>query len=228
MVTPILKAEHISKHYTIGERRAVVLDDVSLQLDPGEFAVISGASGSGKTTLLTILSGLDKPSSGRVWIDGEDITDRDEDGLAPLRNRLIGFIFQAFHLVPSLTSLENIMLPAELNRDPKADEKASQLLDRVGMWEQRHNRPEQLSGGEKQRIAICRALINSPRLVFADEPTGNLDSKNSQDVVALMLELQREFNTTLLLATHSSDIAERADRLLSLHDGRLVNTVLRQ
>jgi len=149
MSNPILKAAHISKHYTIGDRRAVVLHNISLQLEPGEFAVISGASGSGKTTLLTILSGLDKPSNGRVWLADEDITNLDENGLAPLRNRLIGFVFQAFHLVPSLTSLENIMFPAELNRDPEAAEKASHLLNRVGLWERRHNRPEQLSGGEK-------------------------------------------------------------------------------
>lgn len=222
MSSPLLKAAHISKHYIIGDRRALILDNISLQLDPGEFGVLSGASGSGKTTLLTILSGLDKPSNGRVWLADEDITDLDENGLAPLRNRLIGFVFQAFHLVPSLTSLENIMFPAELNRDPEATDKATHLLNRVGLWERRHNRPEQLSGGEKQRVAICRALINNPRLVFADEPTGNLDSENSREVVELLLELQQEFNTTLLLATHSSTIAERADRILSLHDGRLV------
>lgn len=223
MSNPILRAAHVSKHYTIGERRAVVLNDITLALEPGEFTVISGASGSGKTTLLTILSGLDKPSLGRVWLAGKDITDLDENGLAPLRNRLIGFVFQAFHLVPSLTSLENIMFPAELNRDPDAVEKASHLLQRVGLWERRHNRPEQLSGGEKQRVAICRALVNNPRLIFADEPTGNLDSENSREVVELLLELQQEFNTTLLLATHSRSIADRADRILTLHDGRLVD-----
>ena len=223
MSNPILRAAHVSKHYTIGERRAVVLNDITLALEPGEFTVISGASGSGKTTLLTILSGLDKPSIGRVWLAGKDITDLDENGLAPLRNRLIGFVFQAFHLVPSLTSLENIMFPAELNRDSDAVEKASHLLQRVGLWERRHNRPEQLSGGEKQRVAICRALVNNPRLIFADEPTGNLDSENSREVVELLLELQQEFNTTLLLATHSRSIADRADRILTLHDGRLVD-----
>ena len=228
MADPILRAAHISKHYTIGERRAIVLNDISLQLETGEFAVISGASGSGKTTLLTVLSGLDKPSNGRVWLDEQDITDFDENRLAPLRNRLIGFVFQAFHLVPSLTSMENIMFPAELNRDPEASEKAARLLHRVGLWERRNNRPEQLSGGEKQRVAICRALINNPRLVFADEPTGNLDSENSREVVELLLELQQEFNMTLLLATHSSAISERADRVISLHDGRLVDTGFRQ
>lgn len=221
MSTPILTAEHVSKHYMIGDRNTVVLDDISLHLDPGEFTVISGASGSGKTTLLTILSGLDKPSNGRIWLADQDITDLDENGLAPLRNRVIGFVFQAFHLVPSLTSLENVMFPAELNQDRQAGEKASLLLNRVGLWERRHNRPEQLSGGEKQRVAICRALINNPRIVFADEPTGNLDSENSRDVFELLIELQREYNTTLLMATHSKTIAECADRILYLHDGRM-------
>ena len=211
MSDPILRAAHISKHYTIGDRRANVLNDISLQLEAGEFAVISGASGSGKTTLLTVLSGLDKPSNGRVWLADQDITDFDENRLAPLRNRLIGFVFQAFHLVPSLTSLENIMFPAELNRDPDASEKASRL-----------------SGGEKQRVAICRALINNPRLVFADEPTGNLDSENSREVVELLLDLQREFNTTLLLATHNDEISERADRVLIMHDGRLADNGYRR
>ena len=223
MSPPILKAEHISKKYDIGERSVAVLDDVSMQIDPGEFAVLSGASGSGKTTLLTILSGLDKPSTGQVWLADEEITELDENGLAPMRNKLIGFVFQAFHLVPSLTSLENVMFPAELNRDVKASEKAAHLLDRVGLWGRRHNRPEQLSGGEKQRVAICRALINNPRLVFADEPTGNLDSENSQEVIEVLVELQQEFNTTLLLATHSSTIADQADRIFTLHDGRLVS-----
>lgn len=221
MSSPILKAEHICKYYNIAERRAIILDDVSVMLEPGEFAVLSGTSGSGKTTLLSILSGLDKPSSGRIVLDDLDITDLDENGLAPLRNNLIGFVFQAFHLVPSLSSMENIMFPAELARDPEAADKASHLLNRVGLWEQRHNRPEQLSGGEKQRVAICRALINNPRLIFADEPTGNLDSENSHQVVELLLELQQEYNTTMLLATHSSEIAKRADRILYLHDGRL-------
>ena len=221
MTIPILKAENVSKHYTIGDRSAVVLDNITLELEPGEFAVVSGASGSGKTTLLTVLSGLDRPSDGRIQLAGQDITNLDENGLAPLRNRMIGFVFQAFHLVPSLSALENVMLPAELNRDSQAGRKAADLLKRVGLWERRHNRPEQLSGGEKQRTAICRALINNPRLIFADEPTGNLDSENSREVVDLLIELQREFDTSLLMVTHSSEVAKSADRILRLHDGRL-------
>jgi putative ABC transport system ATP-binding protein len=226
MPTPILKAEHISKQYRIDKRSVVILDDISLQLETGSFAVLSGTSGSGKTTLLSILSGLDKPSGGRIWLDGQDITDLDENGLAPLRNKLIGFVFQAFHLVPSLSALENVMFPAELAGDAGAADKASALLGRVGLWEQRDQRPEQLSGGEKQRVAICRALINQPRLLFADEPTGNLDSENSHQIVELLLELQQEFGTTMLLATHSSEISERADCTIHLHDGRIAfNTI---
>jgi putative ABC transport system ATP-binding protein len=226
MPTPILKAEHISKQYRIDKRSVVILDDISLQLETGSFAVLSGTSGSGKTTLLSILSGLDKPSGGRIWLDGQDITDLDENGLAPLRNKLIGFVFQAFHLVPSLSALENVMFPAELAGDAGAADKASALLGRVGLWEQRDQRPEQLSGGEKQRVAICRALINQPRLLFADEPTGNLDSENSHQIVELLLELQQEFDTTMLLATHSSEISERADCTIHLHDGRIAfNTI---
>jgi len=221
MTTSILKAEHISKHYQIDKRRAVILDDISLQIETGAFAVLSGTSGSGKTTLLSILSGLDKPSGGRIWLDGQDITELDENSLAPLRNKLIGFVFQAFHLVPSLSALENVMFPAELAGDAEAVQKASVLLTRVGLWEQRSQRPEQLSGGEKQRVAICRALINKPRLLFADEPTGNLDSENSSQIVELLLELQQELGTTMLLATHSSEITERADRIIHLHDGRI-------
>lgn len=224
MSTLILQAEHIAKYYQIEKRRAVILDDVSMQLETGAFAVLSGTSGSGKTTLLSILSGLDKPSAGRIQLDGRDITDLDENSLAPLRNKLIGFVFQAFHLVPSLSALENVMFPAELAGDAEAADKASVLLTRVGLWKQRDQRPEQLSGGEKQRVAICRALINRPRLLFADEPTGNLDSENSNQIVELLLELQQELGTTMLLATHSSEISERADRIIYLHDGRIDST----
>ena len=144
-----------------------------------------------------------------------------EDKLAQIRNELIGFVFQAFHLIPSLSAIENVMFPAELKKDQDAELKASALLKRVGLWERRLSRPEQLSGGEKQRVAICRALINKPRIVFADEPTGNLDSENSQEVINLITELHKEYNTTLVMATHSKAIADQADSVLELHDGQL-------
>jgi putative ABC transport system ATP-binding protein len=187
--------------------------------------VISGNSGSGKTTLLSLLSGLDRPSSGRVRLAGRDITDLSESELAPVRNELIGFVFQAFHLIPSLNALENVMFPAELKKDRAAGEKAERLLQRVGLWERRHNRPEQLSGGEKQRVSICRALINRPRIIFADEPTGNLDSENSREVIKILSEMHKEHGTTLVMATHSQEISRQADRIIRLHDGCLITHV---
>lgn len=221
---PIVEARNITKTYTIGEREICVLDDVSLSVSAGEFLVVAGSSGSGKTTLLSLLSGLDKPTSGRVLLEGKDITDTSEDDLAPLRNEAIGFIFQSFHLVPSLTALENVMFPAELKHDPQAHAKAAGLLKRIGMQKRSTNFPHQLSGGEMQRVAMCRAVINHPKIIFADEPTGNLDSENGQAVLDLLLEFQRERRTTLVLITHSLDIAEMADRVIVLKDGKITNS----
>lgn len=221
MTATILEARQLTKSYTISDRRVAVIDSVSLAVATGEFVVIDGSSGSGKTTLLSLLSGLDRPTSGRVIMAGLDITDLNEDRLAPIRNERIGFVFQAFHLVPSLNAMENIMFPAELRKDPQAAIKAADLVQRTGLWDRRYNFPHQLSGGEKQRVAICRALINHPKIIFADEPTGNLDSENSRAILALLTELHRERHTTLILATHSPDIADRAQRTIHLHDGRL-------
>jgi len=217
----ILEAKNLNKTYTVDHRRIRVLSDVSLAVAPGEFVVVAGSSGSGKTTLLTLLSGLDHPSSGRVLIDGRDITGASEDELAPLRNRVIGFVFQSFHLVPSMTARENVMFPAELMGRRDAAEKALQLLGRVGLGDRADNLPSQLSGGEKQRISLCRAMINDPKLLFADEPTGNLDSKNGRLVLAQLLELKAEQGATLILVTHNPEIAAAADRVLTLKDGRL-------
>ncbi len=221
MTATILTAQELTKSYAIGDREVRVLDAVSLRVAAGEFLVIQGSSGSGKTTLLTLLSGLDRPTSGRIIMAGRDITDLSEDQLAPLRNAEIGFVFQAFHLIPSLNAMENIMFPAELRGEPQAAALATDLLQRTGLWARRHNFPQQLSGGEKQRVAICRALINQPRIIFADEPTGNLDSENGQAVLKLLLELQRERHTTLIMATHSRRIAAQAQRVITLTDGRL-------
>jgi putative ABC transport system ATP-binding protein len=223
MAEQVLKAEDISKSYQVAKRSIKVLDRVSLAVAQGEFLVIEGKSGSGKSTLLGLLSGLDRPDTGRIFLHGRDITMLSEDQLAPFRNRATGYVFQSFHLVPSLTALENIMFPAELNRDPKAGEKAAELLRRVNLLERGANFPHQLSGGEKQRIAICRALVNRPQVVFADEPTGNLDSANGETVLHLLLELRREFETTLVLATHSREISRSADRILHLADGRIAH-----
>ncbi|MGD9301429.1 MAG: ABC transporter ATP-binding protein [Desulfobacterales bacterium] len=218
----VVEARNVTKTYTIADREISVLDNVSLSVAAGEFLVVEGSSGSGKTTLLSLLSGLDKPSSGRVLMEDRDITDTSEDDLAPLRNEIIGFVFQSFHLVPSLTALENVMFPAEIKRDPEARAKATELLKRVGMHQRSPNYPHQLSGGEMQRVAICRAVINNPKIIFADEPTGNLDSENGKAVLELLLEFQKERQTTLILVTHSAEIASIADRMIVLKDGRIV------
>jgi putative ABC transport system ATP-binding protein len=218
----IVEARRVTKNYTIADREISVLDDVSLAVSENEFLVVEGSSGSGKTTLLSMLSGLDKPTSGRVFLEGDDITDTSEDDLAQLRKNMIGFVFQSFHLVPSLTALENVMFPAELKRDSAAREKAQSLLRRVGLQQRGDNFPHQLSGGEMQRVAMCRALINKPKIIFADEPTGNLDSENGSAILELLLEFRKERRTTLVLVTHSLDIAKMADRIIVLQDGRII------
>lgn len=217
----ILEARNIEKTYMVDRRKLKVLDDISLKVEPGEFMVITGSSGSGKTTLLTLLSGLDQPSSGQVILDNRDITQASEDELAPMRNHMIGFVFQSFHLVPSMTALENIMFPAELKGDPFAGSRARELLDRVGMKDRADNLPSQLSGGEKQRVALCRAMINQPKLLFADEPTGNLDSENGMSILKQLIDLKTERGATLVLVTHNPAISDAADRVVTIKDGRL-------
>jgi putative ABC transport system ATP-binding protein len=219
--TSILIADKVSKTYHIENREMTVLDSVSLAVGKGDFLVVEGRSGSGKTTLLSLLSGLDKPSAGRIIVGGRDITDFKEDELAPLRNVLFGFVFQSFHLVPALTALENVMFPAEIRRDPQAEERARSLLQRVGMSHRTFNFPHQLSGGEMQRVAICRAVINHPQVIFADEPTGNLDSESGRAVLDLLLDFHREKQTTLVMATHNREISALADRIVRLKDGHV-------
>lgn len=221
MADQVLEAVKLSKSYRVDDRRITVLNNINLVVEKGEFIVIEGKSGSGKSTLLSLLSGIDKPDSGRIILHNTDITELSEDRLAPFRNRTIGYVFQSFHLIPSLTALENIMFPAELNRDPEAAAKATELLRRVALQQREHNFPHQLSGGEKQRVALCRALVNDPEIVFADEPTGNLDSANGETILQLLLELRSELDTTLVLATHSRDISSTADRIMRLADGRI-------
>jgi len=215
----ILLAENVSKCYRIEDREITVLKAISLVVAKGEFLVVEGRSGSGKTTLLSLLSGLDKPSSGRIIVDGRDITNVEENALAPVRNTIFGFVFQSFHLVPALTALENVMFPAEIKRDPQAEHRAKSLLERVGLSHRHFNFPHQLSGGEMQRVAICRAVINHPKIIFADEPTGNLDSENGRIILDLLLEFHREENTSLIMATHNREISALADRIIRLKDG---------
>ena len=218
----LLEARALTRTYAVGERLLTVIDGVSLDVHRGEFLVIAGPSGSGKTTLITLLSGLDRPDAGTVRLEGRELTALSEEQLAPLRNTSIGFVFQSYHLIPSLSALENVMFPAELHRDTQARAKAEALLEKAGVAGRAANFPHQLSGGEKQRVAICRALVNEPAIVFADEPTGNLDSESGRAVMELMLGLQRERGTALVMVTHSAEIAARADRVITLVDGRIL------
>ena len=223
----IIEARHLNKTYALDNRRITVLKDISLSIATGEFVVITGSSGSGKTTLLTLLSGLDQPSSGQVAIQGQEIVGATEDELAPIRNRMIGFVFQSFHLVPSMTAKENIMFPAEIMGKKDAEQTARRLLKRVGLADRADNMPSQLSGGEKQRVSLCRAMVNHPKLLFADEPTGNLDSENGRVVLSQLIDLKTEQGATLVLVTHNPDIAKAADRVLILEDGRLSQNISR-
>jgi putative ABC transport system ATP-binding protein len=220
---PIVKAVALGKQVETGRSRLTILADVSFEIAAGEAVAILGASGSGKTTLLGLLAGLDLPTSGQVLIDGDDLAALDEDGRASLRRRMVGFVFQSFQLLPALTALENVMLPMELAGSSSARESALALLTRVGLTERLDHYPRQLSGGEQQRVAIARAFAGPPRLLFADEPTGNLDSATGEEIVNLMFDLNRERDTTLLLVTHDERLAARCSRRLRLAAGRLLD-----
>jgi putative ABC transport system ATP-binding protein len=219
----IVRAVALGKQVETGRSRLTILEDVSFDVAAGETVAIVGASGSGKTTLLGLLAGLDVPTAGQVLIDGQDLSVLDEDGRAALRRRLVGFVFQSFQLLPALNALENVMLPMELAGNAGAREEALALLTRVGLAERLTHYPRQLSGGEQQRVAIARAFAGPPKLLFADEPTGNLDSATGEEVVNLMFDLNREHTTTLLLVTHDEKLAQRCGRRLHLAAGRLVN-----
>ena len=218
-----MKAVALGKQVETGRNRLTILQDVTFEIAAGEAVAILGASGSGKTTLLGLLAGLDVPTSGSVLIDGADLSALDEDGRAALRRRLVGFVFQSFQLLPALTALENVMLPMELAGSVSARKASLRLLERVGLAERLDHYPRQLSGGEQQRVAIARAFAGPPRLLFADEPTGNLDSATGDEIVNLMFDLNRERSTTLLLVTHDERLAARCGRRLHLAAGRLVD-----
>ena len=226
MPQPILRAERLTKIVTSGEAPLTILDDVTFDVDPGASVAIVGVSGSGKTTLLGLLAGLDRPSAGEVWLDGVALSTQDEDARAALRQRLLGFVFQSFQLLPALTALENVMLPLELAGAADAKARAAEWLDRVGLAQRRTHYPKQLSGGEQQRVAIARAFAGEPKLLMADEPTGNLDNATGVEVAELMFRLNREHGTTLLLVTHDAGLASRCARRVSLAAGRLVGNEL--
>lgn len=220
--SPLVRAEGLGKHVATADGRLDILTAVDLTIKPGETLAVVGASGSGKSTLLGLLAGLDLPSEGRIWLAGTWLAELDEDGRARLRGRYVGFVFQSFQLLQNLTALENVMLPLELAGLPEPGCRALAMLGRVGLDHRAKHYPRQLSGGEQQRVALARAFVTEPRILFADEPTGNLDSKTGRTVIELLFELNREKDTTLVLVTHDEALASRCGRTLRLEEGRIV------
>ncbi len=221
-VTNVLEALELSKEVSSPEGTLTILNDVSFTIREGESVAVVGPSGAGKSTLLALLAGLDLPTRGHVDLNGANLSDLDEDGRARVRADSVGFVFQSFHLVPSLNALENVMLPLELAGQTDARNAAREIIDKVGLGDRWSHYPAQLSGGEKQRVAIARAFATEPAVLFADEPTGNLDSRTGETIMELMFELNRSSSTTLILVTHDNNLAERCDRILALDTGRLV------
>jgi putative ABC transport system ATP-binding protein len=219
---PILHALHLVKEVASGERRLIILSDLELSVFPGESLAILGQSGAGKSTLLGLLAGLDAPTAGELTLFGESLAALDEDGRARLRAGRVGFVFQNFQLLPTLTALENVLLPLELSPLPGAEARGRDWLARVGLGERLDHLPKQLSGGEQQRVALARAFVTDPELVFADEPTGNLDPATGERIIETLFTLNREAGTTLVLVTHDHALARRCDRCLYLEEGRLV------
>ncbi len=221
---PVLEARDVSKSVNGPEGRLDILDGVDLRVMPGESFAIVGASGSGKTTLLGLLAGLDTPDRGHIALDGHALQQLDEEARAELRRRLVGFVFQSFHLLPALTAEENVMLPLELEGSSAARSRAREALEAVGLSARRRHYPAQLSGGEQQRVAIARAFVHGPRVLFADEPTGNLDQRTGHHICDLLFALNRDHRTTLVLVTHDAGLAARCDRRIELEEGRVAST----
>jgi len=219
----IVKCEGLTKQVTTPDHELTIVKDASFEVRAGEAVAILGASGSGKSTLLGLLAGLDVPTSGRVLVDGEDLFALTEDGRARLRGRMVGFVFQSFQLLPALTALENVMLPLELSGGSDAAARARAMLGRVGLAERLGHYPRQLSGGEQQRVAVARAFVTEPKLLFADEPTGNLDSTTGEHVIDLLFEMNRERGATLVLVTHDHELASRCDRRLHISAGEITH-----
>ncbi|MCC6924131.1 MAG: ABC transporter ATP-binding protein [Nitrosomonas sp.] len=221
---PILRTEALTKQVNTGDDTLTILQDINMAVNPGEAVAIVGASGSGKSTLLGLLAGLDTPTSGKVHLDDTDIFMLDEDSRAALRGKILGFVFQSFQLLPALTALENVMLPLELSGISGAETVARKLLQRVGLEMRLQHYPKQLSGGEQQRVAIARAFAIRPKLLLADEPTGNLDSATGKQIIELMFELNHEQGTTLVLVTHDEQLSRRCSRRIRLVDGMLASS----
>ncbi len=221
----ILRVEHLSKIYGKGENEVHALNDVSFTVEKGEFVAIVGSSGSGKSTLLHLLGGVDRPTSGKVYIEGEDIYNLDDDKLAIFRRRQVGLIYQFYNLIPVLNVKENITLPCELDGKEVEEEELEELIEVLGLKERVGHLPNQLSGGQQQRVSIGRALMNHPAIVLADEPTGNLDSRSSDEIVELLKLSNRKFHQTMIMITHNLEIAKLADRILQIEDGRILREV---
>ncbi|PWK41907.1 ABC transporter ATP-binding protein [Pleionea mediterranea] len=219
----MLSVSELTKQVPTHSGELTILNDISFSVSEGESVAIVGASGSGKSTLLSLMAGLDTPSSGKVILSDENITDLDEDQRADFRARNVGFVFQSFHLLSTLTALENVALPLELKGGKKVSKKAAELLERVGLGDRLDHYPKQMSGGEQQRVAIARAFAAEPAILFADEPTGNLDTETGQKIIDILFEMNRSKGTTLILVTHDLKLAERCDRQLELSSGKLVS-----
>ena len=218
----LLKIENLTKVYGSGENEVRALDGVSFSVEKGEFLAIIGPSGSGKSTLLHILGGVDRPTSGKVWLDGQDVYAQDEEQLAIFRRRQVGLIYQFYNLIPVLNVVENMTLPVLLDGRKVNVERLNELVETLGLSERKNNLPNQLSGGQQQRVSIGRALMNAPAVVLADEPTGNLDSRNSQEIVELLRQSNVKYKQTLIVITHDDSIALQADRIIAIEDGRIV------
>ncbi|MBQ5959783.1 MAG: ABC transporter ATP-binding protein [Firmicutes bacterium] len=218
----ILRVENLSKIYGKDENKVVAVDNVSFSIEKGEFTAIVGASGSGKSTLLHLIGGVDRPTEGRIYIDGKDISTLTADQLAIFRRRQIGIIYQFYNLIPVLNVEENITLPCDLDGEKVAPERLKQLLDSLGLYDRRTHLPNELSGGQQQRVSIGRAIIQNPAIILADEPTGNLDSKASEEIVALLKKANQEYNQTVIIITHDLEIAAQAGRVITIEDGRIV------
>lgn len=221
----ILKVENLTKTYGSGENLVNAVDDVSFSVEKGEFVAIVGASGSGKSTLLHLIGGVDRPTSGKIFVDGNDISKINDDKLAVFRRRQVGIVYQFYNLIPILTVEENITLPCDLDGRGVDRERLEMILDSFGLRARRKHLPNQLSGGQQQRTSIARALINNPSLVLADEPTGNLDSKSSEEVMSMLKMCNQSYGQTVIMITHNLDIAKQADRIITISDGKIVEEV---
>ena len=221
----ILKVENLTKTYGSGENLVHAVDDVSFSVEKGEFVAIVGASGSGKSTLLHLIGGVDRPTSGKIFVDGNDISKMNDDKLAVFRRRQVGIVYQFYNLIPILTVEENITLPCDLDGRGVDRERLEMILDSFGLRARRKHLPNQLSGGQQQRTSIARALINNPSLVLADEPTGNLDSKSSEEVMSMLKMCNQSYGQTVIMITHNLDIAKQADRIITISDGKIVEGV---